>query len=203
MRRERSVWIAVCVAISFVALFQTYRLNSVRKDVEHWRKETTWPARALPIDVAESAPAVFKRGMRPTIPEEFWGEFAADVHDCGGEGTMIIAGDRITVGSGEREAIERIDWLAPLKFEVWSNPSSGYSRQYRVEASQDRAELTFAYTNRKEIFQRCSARAHGTVETLTNASSSAGVSDEAMAADANMAIDADMTIEEDLNLTSN
>lgn len=200
--RERALWIVACAGTTLFGVGQTLRLDDAKSELQRLQYEGTWPARASPAQVAEPTPAAFKKGVRKSIPEEFWGEFATDIHDCGSEQSMIVAGGRISAGNSEGEAINRVDWRQPLKMTIWSSDSSGYDREYRIEASQDRAELTFIYTNRKEIYQRCSVRAHdgnGETSRMTPSIATPDVTrevDEAMAADANMAMNVDVTPDE-------
>ena len=196
MTRERAIWGVCTLALAAAALGQTLRLEASRAEVVKLRGEAAWPDRPSYSAAEPTASGVFKPVTQATIPQDFWGEFAEDVHDCGSETSMLIAASKIAEGE-DSTGITRVDWRQRGRLEIEGKDKLFSNVAFRMEMSQDRAEISFVHTNRKRVMQRCSMRAHGdpgprkSVIEREDAPTSDLTVDDAMNADANMVIEAE------------
>jgi len=194
MKRERAIWGICIVALAALALGQTIRLEASRAEVAKLRDAAAWPDRPTYASTDPVEAGAFKPLTQPTIPQDFWGEFAEDVHQCGGEGSMLIAASKIAEGE-DVTGVTRVYWKQRGRLDVEGIDKSYANVAFRMEMSQDRAEISFIHTNRKRVVQRCSMRAHTAPEPKKSAVESETMSvseidvDAAMNADANMALD--------------
>ena len=168
--------------------------------VQSWRQEDAstrllaaearpyWPNRPQPLGIEPDRGPQFSPSTRQTIPDAFWGEFAEDVHDCGGEQTLLVKANQLIWSGDERQTIEKVDWKTAQRVELVTLDGSGMRARYAMLLSDDHEEITFVYTNTKNVVQRCSARAHGSPEVLRSAD------DIALS---NEVADADLTITSD------
>ena len=93
------------------------------------------------------------------LPPRFTGIFSEDIHECGTEGVLVITGKSLR-GQGHAEAVQEVEVLRPNLVQVSVRDDDGTNRSYRMELSDDEAEIKFIYTNIRFIQQRCNVRAH-------------------------------------------
>lgn len=194
MRRERAVWGVISTVLAAAALAQTIRLEAVRADVAKLREAAVWPDRPSYAEVDQVGIGNFKPATQTTIPKDFWGEFAEDIHTCASENSILIAANKITEGEAVT-GISRVYWKQQGRIDVEGTDASYSTSKFRMEMSSDRAEIEFVHTNRKRVVQRCSMRAHAAptprksaIESYDDIATEVDI-DEAMNADANMALD--------------
>ena len=128
-----------------------------------------WPERPGVVGLEPLTEGGFKPSVGKTIPSSFWGEFAEDVHDCGGEATMLVKKDQIVRAGDKRETISTVRWKEPTLIEVDGIDELFTNVSFQMRLSDDRDEITIIYTNMKQVVQRCSTRSHESPEVLKSA----------------------------------
>lgn len=166
MDRRFAALVATNMVLASVVVYQSFRLDRVNEELRAERAKPYWPRRPDPIGLEAEPAQKFKPSVRKTIPEVFWGEFAEDVHDCATDRSIIITERKIMVSEDDRQNIVTVTWKASRQLEISAVGSDGISYGFTLELSPDGNEITFVYTNRKRLFQRCSARAHDAPDEL-------------------------------------
>ena len=199
--RDRS-WLAGSLLLAAGLGVQSWRLEDTAMRLKTAEARPYWPDRPEPLGIEQDRAPRFSPSTRQTIPDSFWGEFAEDVHDCGGERTLLVKAKELIWSGNERQIVERLEWKTAQRLEVDVRDESGIGANYGMLLSDDREEITFVYTNTKNVVQRCSARAHGTPQVFRSANDISPYNEAAMLADSDILSDANMAMGEDLRITS-
>ena len=190
MNRREKIWIAGCAILTVALAVETVALKRAGDQLRTEREKAYWPARLEPVRADSQDPAGFRPTTSKEIPSAYWGEFAEDVHDCGGEQTILVKKGEVLFPDNERQFVETVTWKHPSRIEL-DTRDGVYSRaSYAMVLSEDRDEITLVYTNMKRIIQRCSTRSHG------------GPANEAETARPTPIDVADASSEKDINSTS-
>jgi hypothetical protein len=160
-------WLAAALVLAAGLAVQSWRLEDASTRLMAAEARPYWPDRPGPLGIEQDRAPRFSPSMRKTIPDTFWGEFAEDIHDCGGEQTLLVKANELIRPGNERQTIEEVGWKTAQRIEVDVRDESGMRVSYGMLLSDDREEITFVYTNTKNVVQRCSARAHGSPQVFS------------------------------------
>jgi hypothetical protein len=173
VNRREQLWIASCALLAFGVAIQTIALRRAEAHLRSEKDKPFWPDRLQPLSADAANDRRFEPSTGRVIPAAFWGEFAEDVHDCGGEGTMLVKKDEILFPDDERQRIETVRWKEPQRIELETRGGLYSRASFGMLLSDDRDEITLVYTNVKRIVQRCSTRSHEASDTAANSGDAA------------------------------
>jgi hypothetical protein len=166
MDRTATGFMCLSAALAGALVFQSFATNcpapvSAPAPAAKPAAETLKPSpETTKAPEAAPKPPPFQATTQRVIPAGFRGDFAEDVHDCGSGSELKIAG-REMAGPQGKERVDQVRLTAPQLIELDTEEvPAGFKRGYKMQLSEDGAEITFIFTNMKRIYQRCSARAH-------------------------------------------
>lgn len=190
MTRREQLLIAACCLLTVALVIQTVTLKTAEARLQEEIEKPYWPDRPDSLELGATATGKFAPSTGTAVPASFWGEFAEDVHDCGGEKTMLVKKDEILMAGDDRQKIETVRWKRPQEIEIDTRDGLFNGSSFSMILSDDRDEITLVYTNIKRVVQRCAARSHGPAEIPAPVLGTMGEeSDEMNAADLNVAED--------------
>lgn len=160
------LWAAICGILVAGLIVQSSRLDDAQVRLREAESKPYWPDRPEIAGLEASREPRFAKSTRTSIPESFWGEFAEDVHECGGERSVLVKSREIIWPDEGSQSVVEVQWVKPNEIELETVGGTSFANNYSMLLAGDRNEIIVRYTNLKRVIQRCSARAHAPPEVL-------------------------------------